>query len=49
LKKTALAKKNLVKALELNPKYADAHFQMGLLIRSKSAKKQKNISARLYR
>lgn len=41
LKKTALAKKNLVKALELNPKYADAHFQMGLLIRSKSAKKAK--------
>ena len=41
LKKTSLAKKNLLKALELNPNYADAHFQLGLILRARYPKKAK--------
>ena len=41
LKKNALAKKNLLKAIELNPNYADAHFQLGLILRGRSPKKAK--------
>ena len=39
LKKTAKAKELLTKAIELNPNYADAYFQLGLLLRSKAKKK----------
>lgn len=39
LENTAKAKEMLEKALELNPDYADAHFQLGMLLRSKARKK----------
>ncbi len=38
----AEAKMNLEKALELNPGYADAHFQLGMLLRSRAKKKAKS-------
>lgn len=39
LNDAARAKELLEKALELNPDYADAHFQLGMLLRSKAKKK----------
>lgn len=39
LEETAKAREMLEKALELNPDYADAHFQIGMLLRSKAKKK----------
>lgn len=39
LNESSRAKDFLKKALDLNPEYADAHFQMGMLLRSKSKKK----------
>ena len=39
LTETARAKELLEKALDLNPDYADAHFQLGMLLRSKAKKK----------
>ena len=39
LKKTTKAKELLSKAIELNPNYADAYFQLGLLLRSRAKKK----------
>ena len=39
LKKTTRAKELLTKAIELNPNYADAYFQLGLLLRSRAKKK----------
>jgi tetratricopeptide (TPR) repeat protein len=39
LKRTTKAKELLNKAIELNPNYADAYFQLGLLLRSKAKKK----------
>lgn len=37
--KKAVAEKDLLKAIEINPRYADAHFQLGMLIQNKSVKK----------
>ena len=39
LKKTTKAKELLTKAIELNPNYADAYFQLGLLNRARAKKK----------
>lgn len=39
LKKTTRAKELLTKAIELNPNYADAYFQLGLLLRARAKKK----------
>ena len=39
LKKTSKAKELLTKATELNPNYADAYFQLGLLNRTRAKKK----------
>ncbi|MBU1105918.1 MAG: tetratricopeptide repeat protein [Candidatus Riflebacteria bacterium] len=39
LSETVKAKESLEKAIELNPDYADAHFQLGMLLRSKAKKK----------
>jgi tetratricopeptide (TPR) repeat protein len=39
MNQTAKAREMLEKSLELNPNYADAHFQMGMLLRSKAKKK----------
>lgn len=39
LKKTTKAKELLIKATELNPNYADAYFQLGLLYRTRAKKK----------
>ncbi len=39
LEEAAKAKGMLEKAIELNPDYADAHFQLGMLLRSKAKKK----------
>ncbi len=41
LNETAEAKKCLEKALELNPDYADAHFQLGMLLKTRAKKKAK--------
>ncbi len=39
LNKPTAARECLEKAIELNPDYADAHFQLGLLLRAKAKKK----------
>jgi tetratricopeptide (TPR) repeat protein len=39
LKQPSRAKDFLKKSIELNPDYADAHFQLGMLLRSKARKK----------